>query len=158
VRGRKVERLRESKVVPGRYAVIKAGDRVIEQIKGGRITNNLVYNDKHGIKSMRMGMAEIAPGEMIPEHNSSAEEIYYVLEGKGTIGVEGTNYEVGAGDIVYRAENIWHGPHINTGKNPLKLLYIVSQPMRPATAAEMWLREDKEAGKSVKSDSSKRHP
>ncbi len=148
--GRKAEKLSESKVVSGRYAVIKAGDRMIEQIKGGRITNNLVYNDKHGIKSMRMGMAEIAPGEMVPEHNSAAEEIYYVLEGKGTIGVEGTNYEVGAGDIVYRAENIWHGPHINTGNTTFKLLYIESQPMRPATSAEMWLRGDKEACKPAR--------
>ena len=149
---RKVTILSESKVVPGRYAIIKTGDRMIEQIKGGRITNNLVYNDKHGIKSMRMGIAEIAPREMVPEHNSAAEEIYYVLEGQGTIGVEGTNYEVGAGDIVYRAENIWHGPHINTGNTTFKLLYIESQPMRPATATEMWLREDKETGKPIKMD------
>ena len=56
--GRKAEMLSESKVVPGRYAVIKAGDRMREQTKG-YITNSLVYKDKHGIKSMRMGMAGI---------------------------------------------------------------------------------------------------
>jgi len=26
--------------------------------------------------------------------------------------------------------NIWHGPHINTGKVPFRLLYVVSQIMR----------------------------
>ena len=144
---RKTEKLSESKVVLGRYAVIKAGDRMREQTKG-YITNSLVYKDKHGIKSMRMGMVEIAPGQIVPEHNSAAEEIYYVLEGKGTIGVEGTNYELGVGDIVYKAENIWHGPHINTGNTTFKLLFIVSHPMRPATSADVWFRGDKEAWKS----------
>lgn len=146
---RKIERLSKSKVEKGKYAVIKKGDCMKEQMKG-YVARSLVHNEAHGIKSLRVGMLEIGPGEIVPKHNSAAEEIYYVLEGEGTIGVEGVNYGVSAGDIVYRAENIWHGPHVNTGGTTFRLLFVVSQPIRPATSGDVWFRGEKEIWKPKK--------
>ena len=144
-------KLDESKVEKGRFAVIKKSDWMREQMKGYEVSS-LCYNERDGIKAMRMGLVEIAPGQQVPEHNSAAEEIYYVLEGKGTIGVEGIDYEVSEGDIVYRAEDLWHGPHINTGTTPFKLLFVVSQSMKPATSADVWFKGEKDLWKPKRLD------
>jgi len=135
----------DSRVEKGKFAVIKKGstDYKKEEMKG-YIVQSIVNNEKHGNKSLRLATIELKPGAEVPEHNSACEEIYYVLEGKGTIGVDGVDYEVEAGDVVYRAENVWHGPHRNTGDKPLKLLFVVSFPMRPSDSSDVWFRgEDK---------------
>lgn len=136
-----IVRLTETKIDKGHFAVIKNGDCKIEKTKP-YIAKSLVYHEAHGIISMRMGMVELQPNEKVPEHCSYAEEIYYVLEGEGTIGIEGTNYEVEKGDIVYKKANVWHGPHVNKGDKPLKLLFVVSQPMKPSGAEDVQFKAD----------------
>lgn len=41
-----------------------------------------------------MGKLRVAPGASLPEHTDESEEYLYVLEGTGTIKINGTDYEV----------------------------------------------------------------
>ena len=67
-----------------------------------------------------------------------------MLEGKGTIGVDGIDYKVKQGDIVYVSENVWHGPHVNTGNKPFRLLYVVSQTMAPSELDDACFKTEEE--------------
>jgi len=140
------ERIKPSKTMlkRGKFAVIKSYDFMEMKPRGNYLTRNLVYYDRYGVMTMRMGRVEMLElGVRVDEHRSNCEEIYYVLEGKGTIGIDGKDYEVEQGDIAYVGANVWHGPHVNTGTGPFKLLYVVSQMLRAHELGQTQFRPEK---------------
>ncbi|MDK2879309.1 MAG: hypothetical protein PWR06_2025 [Thermoanaerobacteraceae bacterium] len=139
--GKNVEELKKSKIVKGHFSLIKKGDWREEQSKAGFLKMFLVENQRHGTKTLGVGKVILQPGEVIPEHRSPAEEVYVVLEGKGTLGVEGTEYAVEEGDVLYRKEDVWHGPHRNTGDKPFVLLTIVGPALKPCELGEMKFKD-----------------
>lgn len=48
-----------------------------------------------------MGKLRVKPGAVIPPHEDSTEEYLYVLEGSGTLTINGTDYDVGPKTGVY---------------------------------------------------------
>jgi len=66
--------------------------------RGNYLTRNLVCYDRYGIMTMRTGGVEmLEPGARVDEHRSNCEEIYNVLEGKGTIGIGGKDTRLNRG-------------------------------------------------------------
>jgi mannose-6-phosphate isomerase-like protein (cupin superfamily) len=86
--------------------------------------------------SLRYSLAHatVRPGEVSLPHRLATSEVYYILEGKGIMHIDGEQAEVGPGHSVYIPP---HGVQSirNTGKTDLKFLCIVD----PA-----WRAEDEE--------------
>lgn len=62
-----------------------------------------------------------APG---PYHlHNQVENVYYVLEGRGVIRIDGTDHEVAPGQAVFIPPGVPHSAH-NSGDGPLRLLEI----------------------------------
>ncbi|WP_159718647.1 cupin domain-containing protein [Geminicoccus flavidas] len=73
--------------------------------------------------SMSMGLAEIAPGGILPLHHHAPAEIYHVLDGEGVVGIEGVAHRLQAGISVFIPPDAWHQT-TNTGSAPLRCLFV----------------------------------
>ena len=70
----------------------------------------------------------LPPGTSIGEHSHvDDEEIYYVVEGRGTILLDGARHAIGTGDVAVVRPGHSHGL-INDDDRPLRLLVICSRP------------------------------
>lgn len=54
-----------------------------------------------GAESAFVGMLSIDPGITIPVHRDESEEFVYMIEGGGTISIDGVVSQVGPGDFVF---------------------------------------------------------
>jgi mannose-6-phosphate isomerase-like protein (cupin superfamily) len=61
-----------------------------------------------GVKTLTLGIVEVAPGHHTPLHKHNCEEVYYVLSGRGKVRVDNREYEIEEGDAVYIPENTPH--------------------------------------------------
>lgn len=90
---------------------VSAGDRVGKQVllKGPNFT-------------MRRFIME--PGGGMPEHTNTVEHEQYVLRGRAIIGIDGQEYEVQPGDVVFIPEGARHW-YQNIGDENFEFLCIV---------------------------------
>lgn len=68
------------------------------------------------------------PGGGMPLHTNTVEHEQYVLRGRARIGIDGHDYDVAAGDVVFIPAG---APHYyqNTGEEPFEFLCII--PNKP---------------------------
>ena len=69
----------------------------------------------------------VSEGSHSHEGDTSLEEIYYFLEGSGTMWIDGQDVPIAAGDAVLVPPGIDHGFR-NVGDIPLKLVIIWGKP------------------------------
>lgn len=62
-------------------------------------------------------------------HHRESEEIYYLVEGRGRMELDGETREVAAGDAILIPPGAWHRIE-NTGAGPLRLLCCCAPPYR----------------------------
>jgi len=124
--------------------VVKSNEAKIETYGGiGFVSKELITYENTGSKTMRLALIELPPGGATREHKHNCEEVFYIIEGKGVVIIEGKEYEIEAGDAVYIKENLRHKT-VNTGNVPLKYIFVVSQPLRPWLPSETVFLETKE--------------
>jgi quercetin dioxygenase-like cupin family protein len=73
----------------------------------------------HGLTA---GIAKLEPGGWLGLHRHSPAEIYYVLEGRGIVTIEGREHEVHVGAAVFIPADAEHGIR-NEHEEPLRFLY-----------------------------------
>ena len=79
-------------------------------------------------QNLTAGTVVIPPGQEQPKMSThEAEEIYYVVRGKGKFLLDDRTYEVEAGTGVYVGRGVKHRA-INTGDSDLELFYVNSPP------------------------------
>lgn len=84
------------------------------QVMGGMIGSTILFIHDN----------VLPPGASIGQHDHSAdEEVYYILEGQGTMQLDGESVPVRAGDLTGILPGGTHGL-INDGDDPLRLLVI----------------------------------
>ena len=69
----------------------------------------------------------IRPGNVVETHIDPYEEIYYFLEGEGTMEVDGERQRVGVGDAVWVPYGSAHG-FVNDGNSDCRALVIAAMP------------------------------
>jgi quercetin dioxygenase-like cupin family protein len=70
----------------------------------------------------------LAPGQSQKPHtHGDQDKIYYVLEGRGRIHLDGADEAVGPGEAVVARAGALHGV-VNDGAEPLVLLVVVTPP------------------------------
>jgi mannose-6-phosphate isomerase-like protein (cupin superfamily) len=99
------------------------------------ILREILHPNKQSVQ-LRYSLAHavVKPGEVSLPHRLATSEVYYILEGKGMMHIDGEQAEVGPGQAVYIPS---HSVQFirNTGEADLKFLCIVD----PA-----WRAEDEE--------------
>jgi quercetin dioxygenase-like cupin family protein len=73
-------------------------------------------------RRLTTGVGELPVGGRLARHRHEPEETYYVLEGTGTVTVDGAEYAVVAGSSVFFPSQVEHGI-TNTGQSPLRFFY-----------------------------------
>jgi quercetin dioxygenase-like cupin family protein len=91
-----------------------------------------------------LGKMQIAPGASVPEHRDPTEELLYILEGGGTISIDGTEYPIGPNTAVYmpadarvsyvNGEEVTVAVQIFAGPGPAEK-YEAWDPVEPADEA-----------------------
>lgn len=75
--------------------------------------------------SLTAGIGEMEPGDRLARHRHDPAEVYYVLEGEGTLLVEGEEHVLRAGSAVFIPGNSEHALH-NTGDETLRVFYTLA--------------------------------
>jgi quercetin dioxygenase-like cupin family protein len=78
---------------------------------------------------------EVEPGERLPRHTDSAEEILYIVTGEGEAEAGGEYVDVKAGDLAVIPAMVPHGVR-NTGDETLRVVGFFSESKIVSTFAE----------------------
>jgi mannose-6-phosphate isomerase-like protein (cupin superfamily) len=85
----------------------------------------LVSGDLTHSEALTIGIAKIPPSEALHEHRHQPAEIYLVLEGTGSVTIDGNTRPVGAGSAVFIPGNALHSCE-NTGASDLRFAYVLA--------------------------------
>ena len=85
-----------------------------------------------------MGYVELDPGGSVPVHEHIQEEVYYIVEGQGSIQVGNETKEVRSGDAIYIPTN---EPHCltNNSEGSMTMIFVYS----PGGTVKHWEEEMK---------------
>ena len=86
-------------------------------------------------KNAFVGKLIMAGDGVVPEHQDATEEYIHVLEGGGTILIDGTTHEIGPGSTVYMPANAVVS--YQNGPEQLVAIQIFAGP-EPATKYDAW--------------------
>ena len=73
-------------------------------------------------QALTAGVADLKAGDWLGLHRHTPAEIYYIVQGHGTVTLDGADYPVSAGTAVYIPGGTEHGIR-NTGPTPLRFFY-----------------------------------
>jgi quercetin dioxygenase-like cupin family protein len=91
--------------------------------KGLVYWKTLVSGDLTQSEALTMGIAKIPPTEALREHRHRQEEIYLIMEGTGSVRIDGETRAVGMGSAVFIPGNAAHSCE-NTGASDLRFAYV----------------------------------
>jgi quercetin dioxygenase-like cupin family protein len=78
---------------------------------------------------------EMDPGAQVPEHRDETEEFIVVLQGRGTITIDGRQHEVAAGTSIYMRPDALVS--FTNGAEPMVALQVFAGPA-PAAKYDAW--------------------
>ena len=82
------------------------------------------------VRNQSLAEATLAPGQATQRHyHAETEELYYLLEGRGEMEVDGDRTAVVAGDAILIPPRAWHQIRA-AGSEPLRFLCCCSPPYR----------------------------
>lgn len=82
-----------------------------------------------------LGILELAPDVAVPEHRDPTEETIHVLEGGGTITIDGQEHTVSAGDTIFMPANAQVS--YKNGPAPMRAIQVFAGP-EPAEKYATW--------------------
>jgi mannose-6-phosphate isomerase-like protein (cupin superfamily) len=98
--------------------VTKDGSRVWE----------LFHPGSSAVEGFSVAEALVEPGQVTEAHlHRTSQEVYYVLEGTGTMQMDGEAFGVGSGDAILIKPGTVHDI-VNTGGGVLRILCVCSPP------------------------------
>jgi len=90
--------------------------------------SKLLVNESHGSKYFDFRVSSYQPkGYCDPHTHETAENIYYVLRGKGVAELNGERHVVGPGTVIFIPPGVEHAM-INTGFEDLIFIVVASPP------------------------------
>ena len=74
-----------------------------------------IFSPEEGVKNLTLNYAEFQPGQAVKQHvHPHSEDVIVVLKGKGIFKVEGKEYSIEAGDVIYVPPGEKHGMTVGT--------------------------------------------
>lgn len=80
----------------------------IDDIRDQRAEHGRPWQEFLRVPDLFAGLYEIAAGGEDLQGPHDADEVYYVIEGRGTLLVDGTRVDAGPGSVLYVAKDIEH--------------------------------------------------
>jgi mannose-6-phosphate isomerase-like protein (cupin superfamily) len=99
-----------------------ASDSWDDSVKGVLRFRTLFSGGVTTTQTLTAGIADLSAGDWLGLHRRTPAEIYYVVEGKGIVTLDGVDHPVSAGAAVYIPGDAEHGIR-NTGPTPLRFFY-----------------------------------
>ena len=65
------------------------------------LEKGFLLDETHGTSNLALRRFTLAPGGSVPKHTNEIEHEQYVLAGEYTVGIEGTELTVSAGDSIH---------------------------------------------------------
>jgi len=91
----------------------------------GGLVKRLIHPSTIGSKNIAVSICYLNPGEEITKHRHEFEEVYFILNGEGTMTLEDQTIRLEKNLLVYIPGNALHG-QINDGDEPLEILCSLS--------------------------------
>lgn len=83
----------------------------------------LLGEDENEASTFTAGSAEVPPNGWLAPHRHDPAEVYLVTSGRGTVTIDGTEYPVAEGSVVFIPSRAEHGIR-NDGDHPLHFSYV----------------------------------
>jgi len=99
-----------------------ARDSWDDTIKGVLGFRTLFSAGTTATQALTAGVADLNAGDWLGLHRHTPAEIYYIVQGHGTVTLDGADYPASAGTAVYIPGGTEHGIR-NTGPTPLRFFY-----------------------------------
>ena len=115
----------EPVIVDGASVEWEAWPAALRAQRGGVVWKTLLSGDRTATDTLTLGVATLAPGEVLHEHRHAQAEAYLVLDGTGEVVVDGTPHVVGPDVAVFLPGSCRHGIR-NTGATDLRLAYVLA--------------------------------
>lgn len=119
--------MQDPKIRSGKVVVVEPeeGESFWQPVPASGFVRNLLNNEITGSSlNFSMSMQTVAPGCFIREHTHDRnEEIVYVVEGKGSVTIDGDDRPIERGSCVFLGFNRKHQFN-NPGPGPLTLLIL----------------------------------
>jgi quercetin dioxygenase-like cupin family protein len=109
--------------------IIRAGSRPSYSPANHTGTKNyrLIGPEVNGAKHLEIALGDIERHAGSPAHaHPDLEQAVYILEGEAMAGVDGVEYKVGPGDMMFFPAKVFHSIRVLTER--IKLLVIYSPP------------------------------
>jgi quercetin dioxygenase-like cupin family protein len=105
-------------------SVKHANDVEAKEVAAGKDTTIQVLISAQEGPNFALRRFVMQPGGGMPLHTNTVEHEQYVLTGRAKIGIDGQEYEVNKGDVVFIPEGV---PHFyqNVGDEPFEFLCII---------------------------------
>ena len=97
----------------------------------------LIAESTVGAKSLTTSLVEMAPGGTQKPHHHETEQCYTILQGRGTMAVDGEEAPVTAGDTIFIPANHTHSLH-NPGPETLTYLSAGSPVFGAENEKKLW--------------------
>ena len=72
------------------------------------VEKGVLVNEAHGAPNLALRRFTLAPGGGIPKHTNEVEHEQYVLAGEYTVGIDGEEHTVSAGDSLFVPAGVIH--------------------------------------------------
>ncbi len=94
--------------------------------KDGSTIRSLLDHSNAPVRNQSLAEASVLPGRVTERHyHKLGEEFYYILEGRGTMEINGTFREVVPGDAILIPAGSWHQIRAD---DPLRFLCCCAPP------------------------------
>lgn len=110
-----------------RGAVIDRASQPVMLIAEGKAGARILLDETTapGLKEAAMTELVMLPGAAVPEHTHDASaELIYILEGQGTMTLDGQAQPVRAGMAIYIPAGVKHSLSVDTKIEPLRALQV----------------------------------
>ena len=88
----------------------------------GEVSFRTIFGAQLITPTFTAGVTDLAPGGWLGHHRHEPAELYYVLEGEGTLAIDGDEYPVSSGTAAYIPGDSEHGIR-NSGDGRLRFFY-----------------------------------
>jgi len=114
------------------------GRETAPRYKRDDVTSYLLVSERTtGSQKLTVTLVEMAPGGIQHLHAHEPEQAYYILEGRGTMTVDGERKTVQAGDSIFFDSFAEHGLE-NTGDGTLRYLSTASPSFTAEESERLW--------------------